>query len=161
VVSAARLALESKNIKLILPWVPKDAEDEVTKAFNKTIKVRGKGEEVKHIADLYFLETVVRLHRKGEGKGFTGLKPAGLDWGPVVPKADKAIEIENPKDVVDFIKKTAEKELNERFQNAMSKKEYDKNDVDAARDYVHSMLGFVLYSHHLYNFITSKEQHRD
>jgi len=161
VVKAAKLALESKNIKLILPWVPKDAEEELTEAFNKTLRVREKGEEEKEVADLWFFETTVRLHRKGEGKGFTGLKPAGLDWGPVVPKADEAIESGNPKKVIDLLIKTAEEELNERFENAMSKKEYDKDKVDEAREYIHSMLGFVLYSHHLYKFITSKEHHTD
>ncbi len=161
VVKAAKLALESKNIKLILPWVPKDAEEELTEAFNKTLKVREKGEEEKELADLWFFENTVRLHRKGEGKGFAGLKPAGLDWGPVVPKADDAIEIGNPKKVIDLILKTAEEELNERFETAMSKKEYDEDNGDGAREYIHSMLGFVLYSHHLYKFITSKEHHTD
>ena len=161
VVTAAKSALESKNVKLILPWVSKDAEEELTAAFNKTLKVRKKGEEERELADYWFFETAVRLHRRGEGKGFTGLKPAGLDWGPVVPKADEAIEINDPKAVIDLILKTAEKELNERFKSAMSKKNYDKDNVDDAREYVQSMLGFVLYSHHLYKFITSKEHHGD
>ena len=161
VVKAAKLALESRNIKLILPWIPKDAEEELTEAFIKTLKVREKGKEEQEVADYWFFETLVRLHRKGEGKGFAGLKPAGLDWGPIVPKADEAIEGGNPKEVINLILKTAEKELNERFENAMSKKDYDKDNVDDAREYVHSMLGFVLYSHHLYKFITSKEHHGD
>ncbi len=161
VVTAAKLALESKNVKLILPWVPKDAEVELTEAFNKTIKVREKGNAEKEIADYWFFETAVRLHRRGEGKGFTGLKPAGLDWGPVVPKADEAIEAGDPKQVIDLILKATEEELSNRFENAMSKKDYDKDNIDDAREYVHSMLGFVLYSHHLYKFITSKEYHGD
>jgi hypothetical protein len=60
-----------------------------------------------------------------------------------------------------LILKTTEKELNKRFENAMSKKDYNKNDVDKAREFVHAMLGFVLYSHHLYKFITSKQEHGD
>ncbi|MFO8017851.1 MAG: DUF6448 family protein [Promethearchaeia archaeon] len=161
VVEAAKSALKSKDANLILPWVPKEAEEELTEAFNKTLKVRKKGEDEKELADRWFFETAVRLHRKGEGKGFTGLKPAGLDWGPVVPKAEDAIESENPKEVIDFILKTAEDELNKRFQKAMSKKDYDEDDVESAREYVHSMLGFVLFSHHLYKFIISDEHHGD
>lgn len=160
-VSAAKLALESNNIKLVLPWVPKDAEEELSNAFKKTLKVRKKGEEEKEIADYWFFETAVRLHRKGEGEGFTGLKPAGLDWGPVVPKADKAIETGDPIEVIALILETTEKELKNRFECAMLKKAYDKNDVDKAREYIHSMLEFVLFSHHLYNFITSEEHHGD
>jgi hypothetical protein len=161
VVDAAKLALESKNANLILPWVPKDAEPELRDAFDKTLRVREKGKSEAELADYWFFETAVRLHRRGEGKGFNGLKPAGLDWGPVVPKADKAIETEDPKEVIDLILKTVEKELNKRFENAISMKNYDKNDVDEAREFVHAMLGFVLYSHHLYKFITSKEEHGD
>jgi hypothetical protein len=161
VVKAAKSALNLKNVNLILPWVPKEAEKELKEKFKKTLKVREKGEEEKELADYWFFETAVRLHRRGEGKGFTGLKPAGLDWGPVVPKADKAIESGNPKPVIDLILKIAEKELNNRFENAISKKNYDKQNVSKAREYVHSMLEFVLYSHHLYKFITSKEHHEN
>ena len=161
VVSAAKLALNSKDVNLILPWVPKDAESELRDAFNKTLNVRKNGTLEAELADYWFFETAVRLHRRGEGKGFNGLKPAGLDWGPVVPKADKAIETGDPKEVIELILTTAEKELNERFENAMSKKNYDKNKIDDAREYIHAMLGFVLYSHHLYKFIISKEEHGD
>ncbi|MFX0059989.1 MAG: DUF6448 family protein [Candidatus Heimdallarchaeota archaeon] len=161
VVKAAELALNLKDVKLILPWVPKDSEKELTEAFKKTLIVREKGKEEKEVSDYWFFETAVRLHRKGEGKGFTGLKPAGLDWGPVVPNADQAIESGNPKQVIDLILKTAEKELTNRFEYAISKKNYEKHNVDEAREYVHSMLEFVLYSHHLYKFIISKEHHED
>jgi hypothetical protein len=33
-----------------------------------------------------------RLHRPGEGAPYTGLKPAGQDFGPVIPAAEHAIE---------------------------------------------------------------------
>jgi tetratricopeptide (TPR) repeat protein len=36
---------------------------------------------------------VVRIHRAGEGAPYTGLKPAGLSEGPIIPIAEKAIEI--------------------------------------------------------------------
>jgi hypothetical protein len=121
-VSAAKLALESNNIKLILPWVPKDAEEELSNAFIKASSLRKKGKEEKEIADYWFFETAVRLHRRGEGEGFTGLKPAGLDWGPVVPKADKAIETGDPNEVIALILDTAEKELKNRFENATLKR---------------------------------------
>ena len=48
------------------------------------------------MADLYFFETVVRVHRAGEGAAYNGLKPAGLDEGPVIPIAEKAIETASP-----------------------------------------------------------------
>jgi len=44
------------------------------------------------MADTYFFETLVRMHRAGEGAPYTGLKPAGRDLGPAIPAADKALE---------------------------------------------------------------------
>ena len=37
--------------------------------------------------DLYFFGTAVRIHRAGEEATYTGLKPAGLGEGPVIPSA--------------------------------------------------------------------------
>lgn len=159
VVTAAKRALETRNVNLILPWVPKKAEPELKKAFEKTLQVRKQGKEAKELADYWFFETAVRLHREGEGAPYTGLKPAGLDWGPVVPRAEKAIEKGNPKEVIELISHTVEEELQKRFKNAMAKKKYDENNVDAAREYVQAMLGFVLYSHHLYTNIASGGKH--
>jgi len=86
VVAAAKKALEIRNVKAILPWVPKKAENELTKAFKKALKVRAQGPEARDLADYWLYETAVRLHREGEGAPYTGLKPAGLDWGTSSPR---------------------------------------------------------------------------
>jgi len=138
---------------------PKKAEAELKKAFEKTLRARKLGRDAAEIADYWFFETAVRLHREGEGAPYTGLKPAGLDWGPVVPRAEKAIEKGNPKEVIEFLSHTVEEELQHRFKHAMTKKKYDENNVDAAREYIQAMLGFVLYSHHLYTNIKGGEEH--
>ena len=159
VVKACKMALEKENLNYVLPWVPKKAEAELKNAFEKSLKARKLGKEAMELADYWFFETAVRLHREGEGAPYTGLKPAGLDWGPVVPRAEKALERGNPKEVVDFIAHIAQKELEERFERAMATKEYDLNNVDAAREYVQAELGFVLYSNGLYTAITGKGEH--
>ena len=159
VVEAIRTALEKDSVNYILPWVPEKAEREVKKAFDKTKLARKQGKEAMEVADYWLYETVVRLHREGEGAPYTGLKPAGLDWGPVVPRADKALESGNPKEVIDFIAHTAQEELEARFNRAMARKKYNINDVEAAREYVQAELGFVLFSHGLYAAITGKGEH--
>ena len=111
------------------------------------------------VADYWLYETVVRLHREGEGAPYTGLKPTGLDWGPVVPRAEKAIEKGDPKEVINFITHTVQEELEERFQRVMDKKKFDVDNVVAAREYVQAELGFVLFSHGLYAAITGKGEH--
>ena len=94
VVMACKMALKKRNVNYVLPFVHKDAEEELTLPYNKTLKARELGEDAKDVAYLWFFETAVRLHRKGEGAPYTGLKPAGLDWNPVVPRAGKDIEKE-------------------------------------------------------------------
>lgn len=169
VVKAARLALERGNVNLVLPWVQKESEDEIRKAFDRALEVRNFGNipAVTQLIDLWFYETAVRLHRQGEGQPYTGLKPAGLDEGPVVPMADRAIETGDAKEVIGFLTNAVKEELTKRFAKAMSKKEYDANDVDAARQYVQAVLGFVLYAHHLHEYVKSggepgqkEEKHR-
>jgi len=129
------------------------------KAFKRTLGVGKVGKGATDLADYWFFETAVRLHREGEGAPYTGLKPAGLDWGPVVPRADKAIETGNAKELIKFLLHTVEEELQERFDKAMAEKDYDENDVVAAREYVQAKLGFVLYSHHLYVYVKGGGEH--
>lgn len=159
VVKAAKRALESGNVNLILPWAPEKAEAEIKRAFEKTLHVRRLGKEAAELADYWFFETVVRLHREGEGAPYAGLKPAGLDWGPVVPRAEKALERRDPREVVEFLSHVVEEELQERFKHAMAKKKYDEDDVKAAREYVQAELGFVLYSHGIYAKIKGGGEH--
>jgi len=95
VVQAAKKALELGNVNIILPWVYKDGETEVREAFAQTQAVRNlKKETATKLADLWFFETVVRIHREGENAPYTGLIPAGLDFGPVFPKVDKVLKLE-------------------------------------------------------------------
>lgn len=159
VVKAATSALEKGNIKLILPYLPEEGEEDLRKAFERTLRARKQGKEAKDVADYWFFETAVRLHRAGEGAAYTGIKPAGLDWGPVVPRAEKSIEKGDPTEVIEFLQDTIKEVLQEKFDNAMSRKDYDPNDVPTAREYVKAMLGFELFSHHIYTAVTGKSEH--
>jgi len=159
VVTAARVALDSGNVNLVLPWAPKKAEAGIQTALEKALSVRKLGQQAAELADYWFFETVVRLHREGEGASYTGLKPAGLDWGPVVKRAEKALKDGNPKKVTAFLQRTVEEDLQKRFKHAMEKKNYDKDDVAAAREYVQASLGFVLHSHGLYAYAKGEGEH--
>ena len=91
VVKAAQRALASADVNPVLIWVQSKDEGEVRDAFAKTIAVRKLNPDAQELADLYFFETVVRIHRAGEGEPYTGLKRAGRDLGPAMPAADKAL----------------------------------------------------------------------
>jgi hypothetical protein len=92
VVVAAKRAIEAGRVDLVLPFVPADAEPEVTKAFEETMALQRRSPEAAAFADRWFFENVVRIHRAGEGAPYTGVKPAGLSEGPVIPVAERALE---------------------------------------------------------------------
>ncbi len=150
VVTAARKALETKNVSLILPYVPKEGEAEVNRLFEKTVQLRNDGEMAREVADLYFFETVVRIHRAGEGAAYTGLKPAGLDEGPVIPIAEKAIETGSPDELVNFLCEVVREEVLHKFEQMMHLKKHSHKSVEEAREYVEAMLGLQVWSHKLY-----------
>jgi hypothetical protein len=78
VVMTAKAALEKGDVTPVLKWVRKEDEKEIREQFKKTLTVRAKGPEAKELADMYFFETLVRIHRAGEGAPYTGLKSAGM-----------------------------------------------------------------------------------
>ena len=152
VVKAAIRALDSGDVTAILPFVPEEGEAEVTDAFDKVTKLRAQGPEAREVADRHFFETVVRIHRAGEGAPFTGLKPAGLGHGPVVPVAEKAIEEGSAEDLVKLLTDTVAEQLRERFERVMRHKREaaEGGGVKQMREYVETMLGLEVYSHKLF-----------
>jgi hypothetical protein len=158
VVKACRKALETGDVKYALIWIPADAEPELSAAFERTMRARV-AEEARDVADDWFFETAVRLHRAGEGEPFTGLKPAGLDEGPVIPRAEAAIETGDPSEVVGFVLAATDGELRRRFERVEETKEYDPGDVAAGRAFVQAYLDFVVFAHHLYTFVTGGGGH--
>jgi hypothetical protein len=154
VVKAAQKALESGNIDLVLIWVQKTDEAEIRKAFDQTRTVRKLSPEAKALADRYFFETLVRLHRVGEGASYTGLKPAGRDLGPAIPAADKALEDRNLEPLLKLIDAAMEKKLREHFRRALEKADFKKEDIEAGRAYVQDYVEFIHYVERIYEAST-------
>ena len=150
VVKAATKALDARDVDLVLPFVPEEGEQEVREAFNKALRVAPLAPEAKRLADEWFFENVVRIHRAGEGAPYTGLKPAGLGHGPVVPVAEQAIEADSPEELVALLIGMVEQEVRERFQHLMHLKAHRNGDLHANRAYVEAMLGLEVWSHSIY-----------
>ena len=150
VVAAAREALEAHDAQIVLPYVPEDGEEEVREAFDAVVAVREHDAAVREIADRHFFETVVRIHRSGEGAPFTGLKPAGLDHGPVIPVAERALASGSPDELVDLLTRRVGDEVRKRFAHVMDLKAKANGDIGANRAYVEAMLGLQVWSHSLY-----------
>ena len=150
VVAAARKALDTGNVNLVLVWVQKKDDADIRNAFERTRNVRKAGGAAKELADMYFFETLVRIHRAGEGAGYTGLKPAGTVEPPVAA-ADKAIETGKLQPLGKLVGDRMEKGLHDHFEQVMAKKKYDPSDVDAGRAYSNAYVEFTHYAERLYN----------
>lgn len=150
VVKAAQRALATGNVNLVLIWAPKKDEAEIVKAFQRTLAVRKLSAEARELADLYFFETVVRIHRAGEGESYAGLKPAGRDLGPAIPVADKALETDSIEPLLKLITAAAQNSIREHFNRATSKKKFNENDTGAGREYVEAYVKFIHYVERLY-----------
>ena len=150
VVAAARKALDSGNVNLILIWVQKKDDAEIRNMFKKAVAVRKVGGEAKELADMYFFETLVRIHRAGEGAGYTGLKPAGKIEPPIAA-ADKSLETGKLQDVAQLISKRMEQGLHRNFEAMMKKKNYSPNDVAAGRAFASAYVEYTHYVERLYD----------
>ena len=149
VVRAARRALDAGLVHLVLPYVPETAEDEVRAAFALALPVRQLGDQAREVADRLVFETVVRLHRAGEGAPYAGLKPAGLDVGPAIPLAEAAITTGSATEVVGFLTGVLEHERTERLDEVRRLAAAQDRSVADARTFVSAMLGYQVYCHHL------------
>ena len=158
VVIHAQKAIETGNVNYVLPWVPKSDEAEVRRVFEHTQSVRKLGKGAKTLADTYFFDTVVRLHRVYEGASYTGLKPAGRDLGPAIPAADLSIESGSTDAVEKLLIDTIRKGLQERFDAAMKLKDFSPDDVEAGRSYVEAYVPYFHYVEELWAVASSSAE---
>ena len=156
VVSQARKALDTGNVNLVLGWVQNKDESEVRSAFQKAVAVRKTGGAAKDLADTYFFETLVRVHRAGEGAPYTGLKPAG-EIEPAIAAADKSIETGKLEPVAKLVIDRTKDGLHGQFDAVTAKKKHNPGDVAAARAYVGAYVEYVHYVERLYNAAGSPE----
>ncbi len=142
VVKAARAALESGKPNPVLAWVRPQDEGEIKAAFARALAVREAGGAARDLADTWFFETLVRVHRAGEGAPYTGLKPAGRDPGPAVRAADAAVASGSPAQVERLLDEAVKHGLHARFAPLAARKQ-PGDDVAAGRAWVSAYVPFV------------------
>jgi len=143
VVTAARAALEQGTVESVLAWVLPQDEALIRDAFARTLEVRRTGGEAKALADLWFFETLVRIHRAGEGEPYTGLKPAGQEPEAGIAAADQALLAGSVEGLAPQIAKHVSDAIRERFERVRALSIYDPHDVGAARAYVHAYVEYI------------------
>jgi hypothetical protein len=158
VVQTARIALEKGDVTPLLKWVRPDDEKEIKAAFMKTLTVRKQGDEAKKLADKYFFETLVRIHRAGEGAPYTGLKP-GEAVDPAVALADKALENGSIDKLVNVLTNAMVNGIRERFAKAYENHKHADDSVAAGREFVESYVIFTHYVEGLHGLIKDGAAH--
>jgi hypothetical protein len=141
-VKDGKIALETGNINYAYKWIFAEHEEELKEIFDLSRKVRPLGAEAREVADRWFLENFVRIHRAGEGASYDGLKPAGTVLDPKVIAADESIELGNMSPLKGLVTEEEYHALEENFNEAIALKDYDIDDVKAARAYVKAYVTF-------------------
>ena len=159
VVGAAREALNAGDVAIVLPFVPERDEADVQAAFTAVMSVRAMGDQAQAVADRLFFETVVRLHRAGEGAAYTGLKPAGIPVSPVIPIAEQAVVTGSTEQLTAYLTRILQDELDERLGRVSALAADKDRSVPDARRYVETMLGFEVYSHSLLKALQAHDGH--
>lgn len=144
VVLEAKAALAAGDVTPLLKWVRASDEEEIRAAFGKATEVRALGPEAMELSDRYFLETLVRVHRAGEGAPYTGLKPAGRAE-PGIALADGALESGSSENLVEKLASHLREGIEERFARAIDAKRHAGEDVSAGREYVAAYVDFLHY----------------
>lgn len=146
VVTAARAALDSNQVERVLVWVPVSEEGSIRKAFQRAQAVRKGGGEAKALADLWFFETLVRIHRASEGAPYTGLQSTDLPIDPAVAAADQALRSGELAPLSRMLETELRKGLDLRFKEARAARSgLTPTDVAKGRAAVASYVGFVHY----------------
>lgn len=148
VIQAARTALAQGDVTPVLSWVQAGDEAAIRAAFVRTLEVRKLSPAAADLADTYFFETLVRIHRAGEGESFTGLKPAG-NAGPALVAADQALETGRVAGLTEDLQKLVAAGLQQRFDRVQAAKEHAAHNVEAGRAYVAAYVDFIHYFENL------------
>ena len=156
VVQAAREALAAGEVTPVLIWVRSDDEPEIRRAFERTLNVRSTGAEARELADLWFFETLVRVHRAGEGAPYTGLKPAGQELAAGIAAADQALMSGDGGPLVHHAGEAAAGALRKRYERVLALRDFDPADVEAGRRYVAAYVDYVHFVEELHGLVEAE-----
>jgi hypothetical protein len=154
VVNTARMALDKGDVTPVLKWVRKEDEGEIREQFKRTLVARKQGKEAGELADRYFFETLVRVHRAGEGAPYTGLKSEPAE--PIIQAADKALETGSAEHLVKHVSEAVAAGIRERFERVKAAKKHADESVEKGREFVAAYVEYTHYVERLYGDAAAK-----
>lgn len=158
VVQDAQRAIAEQNVTPVLKWVTADDEAQIRTAFQMTLAVRGESDAARTLADRYFYETLVRVHRASEGEGFTGLKPAG-SVDPAIAAADRALVTGDVEPLATELASAIRHSLETRFATAYEKRQTAEDSVEQGRDYVDAYVQFTHFAESAQHLVEAGASH--
>jgi Family of unknown function (DUF6448) len=161
VVKDAQAALAKGDVTPVLRWVGIDKEPEIREAFQRTLAVRALGPEAQKLADRFFFEALVRIHREGEGAPYTGLKPAGVEIEPAIAASDEALERGSVDTLATMLATEVDQGIRERFARAAEARKHAGESVERGREYVAAYVEFMHYAERLHDDATTGVTHAE
>lgn len=155
---AVRKALEAGNFATIAIWVGAEQEKELPASFVDALAVYNMGGKAKALAERYFMETAVRLHREAEGMPYTGLKPA-TPLPPDIAAAEKALATGDLAPLTSLLSARMEKQIENWFQKALAARKQKDESIEKGRKWVDAYVMYVIYIHGLYKTIEAGPEH--
>jgi hypothetical protein len=143
VVQDARGALKQKDVAPVLKWVRAKDEKIIKAAFDKALSAQGTKQQ--ESAEKKFFESLVKIHRAGEGAPFTGLKPAG-EVDPAVAAADKALSSGSADAVAKLVTDAVDHGIRQRYEKAAEALKHKDESVQKGREFV---AAYVEYTHYV------------
>lgn len=151
VVAAGQQALARADLRPALIWIDASDESELRQVFAQAVEVRALGAQARELADRYFLETLVRLHRASEGEPFNGIEDASGDLGPMIPAVDNALHARSLEGVTRLLSPSLDLNLRTRFDEVLEKRAaMREDDLASGRAYVRAYVEFMHYVERLY-----------
>jgi hypothetical protein len=158
VVKDAHVALEEGDVTPVLKWVKKDQEHEIRDVFKRTMTVRAKGDDAMALADRFFFETLVRIHRAGEGGAFTGLKAAD-SVDPGIEVADEALRSGSAKELANHLSSAIGEGIQKRFALALERSKHAEDGIDAGRKFVEAYVDYIHYVESVHRLVSHGVSH--
>lgn len=157
VIPEAIAALEKGNITPVLKWIKPEYESEVKKAFELAVQVRDKSPEAKELADKYFLETLIRIHRAGEGAPYTGIKETPPD--KIIILTDQALASGSADELIGKIQTHLAEAIKKKFNKALKASKNKDKSVESGREFVEAYVQYTHYVEGLHTAIMSTGGH--
>jgi hypothetical protein len=139
----AQKALAAGDVGPVLKWIHAPAEKEIRDTFQRALRVRALGDEARTLADQYFLETLVRVHRAGEGAPYEGLKESATT-PPEIVGADKALASGSIQPLSATLTGAIAQSLREKFESALRLRQHADRSPEDGREFV---AAYVEYFH--------------